>query len=56
VVMQGYHFARPMPASSVATYLAEEAAIAIARDGVRQSAVQRAARLWFDEDGLQGLG
>jgi len=56
VVMQGYHFARPMPASSVATYLAEEAAIAIARNGVRPSAAQRAARIWFDEDGLQGLG
>ena len=45
VVMQGYHFARPMPASSVATYLAEEAAIAIARNGLRPSAAQRAARL-----------
>ncbi len=56
VVMQGYHFARPMPASSVATYLAEEAAIAIARNGLRPSAAQRAARIWFDEDGLQGLG
>lgn len=56
VVMQGYHFARPMPASSVATYLSEEAAIAIARNGVRPTAAQRAARLWFDEDGLQGLG
>lgn len=56
VVMQGYHFARPMPAASVAGYLAEEAAIAIARNGVKQSAAQRAARIWFDEDGLQGLG
>ncbi|WP_419252222.1 putative bifunctional diguanylate cyclase/phosphodiesterase [Caulobacter sp. ErkDOM-YI] len=56
VVMQGYHFARPMPAASVATYLAEEAAQAFARNGLRPSAAQRAARIWFDEDGLQGLG
>ncbi|MDI1363729.1 MAG: EAL domain-containing protein [bacterium] len=56
MVMQGYHFARPMPADRVAGYLAEEAAQAITRKRVKQSAKQRAARIWFDEDGLQGLG
>lgn len=55
VVMQGYHFARPMPATFVSAYLAEESARAIARTG-KPSAAQRAARIWFDEDGLQGLG
>ena len=57
VVMQGYRFARPMPATLVADYLAQEAAMAIAKRGAsKMSAAQRAARLWFDEDGLQGLG
>jgi predicted signal transduction protein with EAL and GGDEF domain len=57
VVMQGYHFARPMPATFVAEYLAEEASRAIAKRGeAKLSAAQRAARIWFDEDGLQGLG
>jgi diguanylate cyclase (GGDEF)-like protein len=57
VVMQGYHFARPMPATFVADYLAEEASRAIAKRGeAKLSAAQRAARIWFDEDGLQGLG
>ncbi len=57
VVMQGYHFARPMPADAVAGYLAQETSRAIARQNLgKLSAVERAARIWFDEDGLQGLG